>query len=50
MMVTHLISSWEIMPQTLVVCFGNVNFFIDGTGLLAVVVLATAAWLIRTRR
>lgn len=49
-MVTHLISSWEIVPQTLVVCFGDVNFFIDGTGLLAVVLLATAACLIRTKR
>ncbi len=38
------------MLQTLVVCFGDVIFFIDGTGLLAVVVLATAAWLIRMRR
>lgn len=26
MMFTHLISSWEIMPQALVVCFGDVNF------------------------
>ena len=50
MMFSHLISSWEIMPQALVVCFGDVNFFIDGTELLVVVLLATAAWLIRTRR
>ena len=50
MMYTHLISSWEIMPQALVVCFGDVNFFIDGTGVLLVAFMAAATWLIRTRR
>lgn len=42
-MATHLLSSWEIMPQAITVCTGDVH--IDGT-IVAVLVLA---WLIRTK-
>ena len=42
-MATHLPSSWEIMPQAITVCTGDVH--IDGT-IVAVLVLA---WLIRMK-
>lgn len=42
-MALHLLPSWEIMPQTLWVCVGDVH--IDGT-LIAIILVA---WLIRTR-
>lgn len=42
-MYSHLFSSWEIMPQAITVCMGDVH--IDGT-IVAVLVLA---WWIRTR-
>ena len=42
-MLPHLSSTWEIMPQTVTVCTGDVH--IDGT-IVAVLVLA---WLIRTK-
>ncbi len=41
---THLISSWEIMPHTVMVCTGVVN--IDAT----VAAILVVAWLIRTKR
>lgn len=43
-MPNHLFSSWEIMPQAVMVCTGDVH--IDGT-IIAVLVFA---WLIRTMR
>ena len=42
-MATHLLSSWEIMPQAITVCTGDVH--IDGT-IVAGLVLA---WVIRTK-
>ncbi len=39
----HLYSSWEIMPQAVTICTGDVN--IDGTVLAIIAIL----WLIRTR-
>lgn len=43
-MVTHLFSSWEIMPQALMVCTGDV--YIDGSCVAILVI----AWLVRTMR
>ena len=42
-MTTHLYSSWEIMPQAIMVCTGDVR--IDG----ALVAILAIVWLIRTR-
>lgn len=40
----HLFSSWEIMPQAITVCMGDV--YIDGTCVAILVIV----WLIRTMR
>ena len=42
-MLTHLSSTWEIMPQAVTVCTGDVH--IDGS-VIAVILLV---WLIRTK-
>ena len=42
-MATHLLSSWEIMPQSVSICTGDVH--IDGS-VIAVILLV---WLIRTK-